>query len=254
MQPPIGISDFREIIETRDSAGNPYLFVDKSLLIKEIIDDLTKVKLITRPRRFGKTLNMSMLHHFFANTVDNQPTAHLFNELKIAKHDPCMKYQGQYPVIFLSFKDIKSSSFKSAYEDFCKLLGQEYEKHEAVVLDAKLTDLQKSHYKRVLSREASESDIRGALKDLTFYLHQSYGVKPIVLIDEYDTPIQTAYMEKYYKEMVVLMREFFGAGLKDNSHLDRAILTGILRVSKESLFSGLNNVDTYSLLLYKSNN
>ena len=87
MQPPIGISDFREIIETRDSAGNPYLFVDKSLLIKEIIDDLTKVKLITRPRRFGKTLNMSMLHHFFANTVDNQPTAHLFNDLKIAKHD-----------------------------------------------------------------------------------------------------------------------------------------------------------------------
>ena len=248
MQPPIGISDFRKLIETRDSEGKPYLFVDKSLFLKELIDDLTEVKLITRPRRFGKTLNMSMLHHFFAKTVDNQPTEHLFKGLKISQCNQCMQYQGQYPVIFLSFKDIKSSFFKSAYEDFCNLLSRAYEQHEDILSDSKLTGLQKNRYKSILNKTAPESDIKSALKDLTFYLYQSYKVKPIVLIDEYDTPIQTAHMEKYYPEMVVLMREFLGSGLKDNSYLDRAILTGVLRVSKESLFSGLNNIDTYSLL------
>ncbi len=248
MQLPIGVSDFRKIIETRDSAGKPYLFVDKTLLIKDIIDDLTEVKLITRPRRFGKTLNMSMLHHFFAKTVSNEPTEHLFSGLKIAAYDQCMKHQGRYPIIFLSFKDIKSSSFKSAYEDFCKLLSQAYEQHEHVLSDSKLTERQKNLYNGILNRDAPESDVRTALKDLTFYLHQGYGVKPIVLIDEYDTPIQTAYIKNYYEEMVTLMREFLGAGLKDNAYLERAILTGVLRVSKESIFSGLNNIKTYSIL------
>ncbi len=248
MQPPIGISDFREIIETRDAEGKPYLFVDKSLLIKDIVADLTKVKLITRPRRFGKTLNMSMLHHFFAKNVINKPTAHLFQRLKIAEHAQCMKYQGQYPVIFLSFKDIKSTSFASAYNDFCNLLSHTYEQHVQVLTDTKLSDHQKDKYKSVLNRTAAETDIKNALKDLTFYLYQNYGIKPIVLIDEYDTPIQTAYIEKYYKEMITFMREFLGAGLKDNSYLENAVLTGILRISKESLFSGLNNIDTYSLL------
>ncbi|HQZ88190.1 MAG TPA: AAA family ATPase [Gammaproteobacteria bacterium] len=247
-QVPIGVSDFREIIETRDSTGEPYLFVDKSLLIKDVIEDLTKVKLITRPRRFGKTLNMSMLHHFFAKTVHNKPTEHLFKGLKIAEYAECMKHQGQYPIIFLSLKDIKSASFKSAYEDFCKLLSQAYEQHEHLLSDSKLTQRQKNQYNGILNRDAPESDIRSALKDLTFYLYQGYGVKPIVLIDEYDTPIQTAYVKNYYEEMVTLMREFLGAGLKDNSHLDRAILTGVLRVSKESIFSGLNNIKTYSVL------
>lgn len=248
MQVPIGISDFRELIETRDAAGRPYLFVDKSLLIQDMIADLIKVKLITRPRRFGKTLNMSMLHHFFAKTINGKPTEHLFKGLNIAKYPQYMKYQGQYPVIFLSFKDIKSGSFKSAYEDICTLLSHAYEQHEHVLSDSKLTENQKNKYNAIITRTAPETDIRNALKDLTFYLEQGYGAKPIVLIDEYDTPIQTAYVKNYYDDMVTFMREFLGAGLKDNSHLERAILTGVLRVSKESLFSGLNNIDTYSLL------
>lgn len=249
MQVPIGVSDFRSIIETRDSAGRPYLFVDKSLLIKEIIENLTPVKLITRPRRFGKTLNMSMLHHFFARTVNNKPTEHLFKGLKIAEYNQFMKHQGQYPVIFLSFKDINSNSYESAYEDFCKLLSQAYEQHEEVVLSCStLTERQKNQYKQILNRDAPESDIKAALKDLTVYIEQGYGVKPIVLIDEYDTPIQTAYVKKYYEDMVTLMREFLGPGLKDNAHLKSAVLTGILRVSKESIFSGLNNIKTYSVL------
>lgn len=250
MQPPIGISDFRKLIETRDSDGQPYLFVDKSLLIKDIIDDLTEVKLFTRPRRFGKTLNISMLQHFFSNEVENKPTANLFENLKIAKHTQYItKHQGQYPVISLTFKDIKSQSFEEAYNDFCKLLSTAYEQHEKIILStSELTTRQKEQYQGILDRQAPLSDIKMALKDLTFYLHRSYGVKPIVLIDEYDTPIQAAYVKKYYEEMIQFMREFLSAGLKDNAHLEKAILTGILRVSKESLFSGLNNLKTYSLL------
>lgn len=250
MQPPIGVSDFRKLIETRDSDEQPYLFVDKSLFIKEIIDDLTEVKLFTRPRRFGKTLNMSMLHHFFSKEIDNKETKNLFENLKIIKHEQyVIKHQGQYPVIFLTFKDIKSQSFKEAYNDLCKLLSTLYEQHEKIILsESILTSRQKDQYRRVLDRKAPISDIKTALKDLTFYLHKSYGVKPIVLIDEYDTPIQSAYIQKYYEKMIRFMRDFLSAGLKDNSHLEKAILTGILRVSKESLFSGLNNLKTYSLL------
>lgn len=250
MQPPIGISDFRKLIETRDSDGQPYLFVDKSLFIKDIIDDLAEVKLFTRPRRFGKTLNMSMLHHFFSKEVDKKPTKNLFNNLKIAQYgDRLKRHQGQYPVIFLTFKDIKNNTFKESYEDLFELIRTAYLEHEKAVMSSQdVTDRQKADYNLILDREASSSTIKLALKNLTLYLHKCYGVKPIVLIDEYDTPIQAAYVKKYYEEMIFFMKDFLSAGLKDNSHLEKAILTGILRVSKESLFSGLNNLKTYSLL------
>lgn len=249
MQLPIGISDFRKLIEHRDPQNHPYSFVDKSLFIKDVLDDSSNVVLITRPRRFGKTLNMSMLHNFFAKEVDNQSTASLFNGLKISQHNQYMAYHGQFPVIFLTFKDIKSQSFTEAYSDLCKLLATVYEQHEKIILsEPTLTSRQKDQYRRVLDRQAPISDIKTALKDLTFYLHRSYGVKPIVLIDEYDIPIQAAYRQKYYEEMIHFMRDFLSSGLKDNSHLEKAVLTGILRVSKESLFSGLNNLKTYSLL------
>ena len=249
VQPPIGVSDFRKLVEYKNPQGEPYLFVDKSLWVKDIIDDPSEVILITRPRRFGKTLNMSLLQHFFAKEVDNQMTEALFKNLKIIQYPDYMKYQGQYPVISLTFKDIKSRSFEAAYDDFGRLISRAYEKHEQILSSqSKLTDRQKRQYELILNRKAPDTDIRGSLQSLTFYLHQYYGVKPIVLIDEYDTPIQTAYLESYYKEMVTFMREFMGAGLKDNSHLHKAVLTGILRVSKESLFSGLNNLKVYSLL------
>ncbi len=250
MQPPIGVSDFKKLVEYKNPQGEPYLFVDKSLWVKDIIDDPSEVILITRPRRFGKTLNMSLLHHFFAKEVNNQSTHSLFKNLKIFQHPDYMKYQGQYPVISLTFKDIKSRSFEAAYDDFCEMVRGVYLQHEKQALShgSSLKSRDKQDYERFLDRKASDSAKRIALKNLTFYLSQCYGVKPIVLIDEYDTPIQTAYLENYYKEMVTFMREFLGAGLKDNSHLHKAVLTGILRVSKESLFSGLNNLKVYSLL------
>jgi len=249
MQPPIGISDFRKLIETRDSEGRPYLFVDKSLLIKEILDDLVEVKLFTRPRRFGKTLNLSMLHHFFAKEVDKKSTHTLFQALEISHSPDYMKYQGQYPVIFLTFKDIKSSTFNAAYEDCIELVRQVYLEHEKEILSphSKLGERDKKDYELFLDRKASDSSIRGSLKNLTYYLSQHYGIKPIILIDEYDTPIQTAYLGNYYQEMITFMREFLGAGLKDNTHLSKAILTGILRISKESLFPGASVTDLESL-------
>jgi len=249
MRPPIGISDFRKLILNTGPRGEPYLFIDKSLFIKDVIDDPSEVMLINRPRRFGKTLNLSMLQHFFSEKVNNFDTKVLFNNLKISEYKEYMHYQGKSPVISLTFKDIKNISFSGAYDDCVRLISKAYEEHEQLLSDdSKLTERQKKQFELVLNREAAETDVRASLQDLTIYLHQHYGTKPYILIDEYDTPIQTAYLEGYYKEMVTFMREFLGAGLKDNSHLNKAILTGILRISKESLFSGLNNLKVYSLL------
>ena len=249
MKPPVGLSDFRALIEFKDPQGEPYLFVDKSLFAKEIIDDPSSVILINRPRRFGKTLNLSLLHHFFANEIDDKSTADLFLKLKIYEHKEYMKYQGQFPVIFLTFKDIKANDFNTSYEKFRELIRELYRTHEKPVKSSsELSNSEKEDYQLILDKKASDTDISNSLKKLTYYLNKVYGVKPIVLIDEYDTPIQAAYLEKYYKEMVTFMREFLGAGLKDNTYLNKAILTGILRVSKESLFSGLNNLSVYTLL------
>lgn len=249
MQPPIGISDFRKLIETRDFEGKPYLFVDKSLLIKEIMDDLTEVKLFTRPRRFGKTLNMSMLYHFFANAVNGKATKELFENLKIAQHKQYLeKHQGKYPVIFLTFKDIKNNNFDAAYREVSGLVRELYAKHREILSGNTLYEDEKEIFESILRQNASDDQIKSSLKNLIYYLHRHYGVKPVVLIDEYDTPIQTAYLSDYYEDMVTFMRGFLGAGLKDNPYLGTSVLTGILRVSKESLFSGLNNIKVYSLL------
>lgn len=250
MQPPIGISNFRALIETKDSAGRPYLFVDKSLFIKEILDDLTSVKLIIRPRRFGKTLNMSMLHHFLAAEVNGQTTNTLFNNLKIAEHDKYLEqHQGKYPVVFITFKDIvKEEHFEAAFHNIAKVISQVYSNFQYLLSSSKIAEHQKRIFESILEQRANAADINASLSDLTYYLFLHHGVKPWILIDEYDTPIQTAYTSGYYSEMIQLMRGFLGAALKDNSYLARAVLTGILRVAKESIFSGLNNVKVYSLL------
>jgi hypothetical protein len=248
MLTPIGISDFRTLIEYRDPFGNPYLFIDKSLLVKKILSD-SHVILITRPRRFGKTLNMSLLHHFFAKEVMGHSTHHLFENLEIFKHKNFMQYQGKYPVIFFTFKDIKGENFEQAYSDLKELIKKIYKEHEQAIYDSKtLTENDKLDYQAIIMREASDALIKVSLYNLTQYLTKAYGVKPIVLIDEYDTPIQAAYVHKYYKSMLELMRSFLSAGLKDNSYLEKAILTGILKVSKESIFSGLNHLSVYTLL------
>jgi hypothetical protein len=241
---PIGYDNFRELIE------NQLEFVDKSLFIKEIIDDIaTKAAVITRPRRFGKTLNLSMLHHFLSQSVNGRSTKNLFDHLKISKNkDICEKYQGQYPVVFVTFKDVKHEQYEEAYERLSKLMSDVYFEHKLLLTSPKLSDSQKRTFERILERTGSKTEVTEALKDLTTYLYCHYNVNPWLLIDEYDTPIQASYVHGYYEPMMNTMRGLFGSVLKTNPYLYRAVITGILRVAKESLFSGINNLEVYSLL------
>lgn len=242
---PIGYDDFGEIRQ------NHLDFVDKSLFIQEVMDDkVTKVAVITRPRRFGKTLNFSMLHHFLAPEVYGQSTQGLFDGLKIAAlGEAYMQHQGKYPVIFISFKDIKETDYKAAYSSLCALLSDLYTQHYYLLLkDGLLHDHEKKTYQEILEQRAGEANVKLALKQLTAYLFRHHQTKPWLLMDEYDTPIQAAYVHGYYEKMIDLMRGLFGSVLKSNLNLNRSVITGILRVAKESLFSGLNNVKTYSLL------
>ena len=250
LQTPIGISDFRKLIESRDSEGRPYLFVDKSLLIKAILDDLAEVKLFTRPRRFGKTLNMSMLHHFLAETVNGKPTKALFQDLKISDHQKYLeRHQGKYTVVYMTFKNVtRETHFETAYKTLCHEISKAYRNHQYLLTSQKLDAYQKKVFESILEERAPLSSTKASLLDLTQALYLHHGERPWVLIDEYDTPIQTAYVAGYYREAVDFMKGFLGAGLKDNSYLEKAVLSGILRVSKESIFSGLNNISVYSLL------
>ena len=241
---PIGQSDFAAIIT------EGFTWVDKSLFIKEIIDDSSLVILFTRPRRFGKTLNLSMLRYFFAKQVNNINTAELFHNTQLNQQAPeyCQQHQGQYPVIFLTLKDIKSTNYSAAYEEFKTIIADLYQQHRELLTIDKLYDEEKERFHAILNETANPTHVKYALKYLIDFLHRQYGRKPIVLIDEYDTPIQEGYLNGYYDEVVNFMRSFLGASLKDNIHLGKAILTGILRISRESLFSDLNNIEVYSSL------
>ena len=241
---PMGCEDFRILIDKK------LLFVDKTLLIKELIDDVgTTVSLITRPRRFGKTLNLSMLHYFFAETVNNKPTKDLFNGLKISEAgEHYMQHQGQYPVISLSFKRIKSGNFQDMINDLKGLMADTYHLYYFLLESPHLTDVQKEDFYAILKRKINKAELKSALFKLTQYLYAYYQKQVIVLIDEYDTPIQAGYSNNYYQEMIEIMCGLLGNCLKTNPYLERAVLTGITRVSKESLFSGLNNIVVYSLL------
>ena len=240
---PMGCEDFRTLIDEN------FLFVDKTLLIKELIDNGTTVSLITRPRRFGKTLNLSMLHYFFAEKVLEQPTKDLFNGLKISQAgEQCMAHQGQYPVIFLTLKGIKSENFQEMINDLKRLMADIYHLHYFLLESPRLTDIQKEDFYAVLKRNTDKADLKIALFKLTEYLYTHYQKRVIVLIDEYDAPIQAGYFNGYYPQVIEMTQEFLGNCLKTNSYLKQAVLTGITRVSKESLFSGLNNIAVYSLL------
>ncbi|MEI8294916.1 MAG: AAA family ATPase [Alphaproteobacteria bacterium] len=242
MRLPIGYSDFKQVIDEK------FDFVDKTLLIPEIIDG-PQVVLITRPRRFGKTLNMLMLRYFFAETVRGQSTKGLFDNLKVMQSgEAVLKHQGQYPVIFLSFKDIKASSFEEVYQKIYDTITEMYGEFAYLQDSPSLSKQQKDFFISVLEQEASQAQLERSLKVLTDYLFQHHGVKPIVLIDEYDTPIQSGFFGGYYNEAIGFFRGFFGVALKDNLSLSKAVMTGILRVSRESLFSGLNNISAHSIL------
>ncbi len=245
----LGNSDYKSVI----MQGG--LLVDKTLFIKEVIDDKTQVKLIIRPRRFGKTSNMEMLKYFFEKTEIENEHAGLFYGRPIwmaGKYYQCQ--QGQYPVLFITLKDVKAKKFEEAYEDIKLLLSKLYKQYKKLLFKGALKDDvdEQKNYQRIIdggdASPAFASLIKTAFKTLTEYLHKAYDKQVIVLIDEYDTPIHASYTNNYYPQMADFMRGILSPLLKDNSHLHQAVLTGILRLAKESIFSGLNNVRVYSAL------
>ena len=236
----IGVSDFQKMLT------KGYYYVDKSLFIKDILEDGSEVILLPRPRRFGKTLNMSMLRYFFEKSAeDNRP---LFENLAIGQDHDCMVKQGQYPVIFLSFKDLKLDSWNVTYGSLVQLIYTEYNRHLYLMNSPVMSDMDKKYFHRVCLDEGSEVDYASSIKKLSEFLTKHHGQKTIILIDEYDVPIQQAYLKKYYDPLISFMRNFMTAALKDNKYLEKAVLTGVMRVARESLFSGLNNLSVQTLL------
>jgi hypothetical protein len=240
----VGVDNFGKAIQQKLS------FIDKSLLIKEIFDNaMIEVSVIIRPRRFGKTFNLSMLHHFLASEVYGLKTQGIFDHLKIAQEgDNYMQHQGKYPVIAMTFKSIKHSSYEKAYASLASVISTVYTEHRYLLSDSVLSDNEKRIFEDILWKRASTSDITASLLKLSDYLYRYHKVKPWVLIDEYDTPIEAGYLKNYYPEIIELMRSLFGDTLKGNVYMHRAIITGILRIAKENLFSGVNNLKVFSVL------
>lgn len=237
----VGTSNFKELIEEN------HFFVDKSLLIKEFVQNGAKVILTPRPRRFGKTLNMSMIKHFF-DIENKEENKNLFKGLKIENEKEIMKMQGQYPVIFLSFKDQKHFNFNNLEESISILISHLFRDYEYLLDSEKLSELDKKELMRYMAKEASVIEYSGGLSVLMKFMYKHYNEKIIVLIDEYDVPLQEAFIRGYYEEALVLVRNILTAGLKDNVYLEKALITGILRVAKESIFSGLNNLEVNTIL------
>ena len=218
-------------------------YVDKTLLAKDIIDSKTEVILFTRPRRFGKTLNMTMLQTFFEKPLDGNDTSHYFKDLAIwQKGEKYRAEQGKYPVIFITFKDTKCAAYQDTITEIKKKIANEFGRHSELAKSKKLDDSEKQLFSAIRERVAPDSEYSNALETLSRMLYNHYGKQVIVLIDEYDAPIQAAYDYVFYEKMVVFMRNFLSSVFKTNPSLYRGILTGITRVSKESIFSGLNNL------------
>jgi Protein of unknown function (DUF1703)./Predicted AAA-ATPase. len=242
----IGASDFKELIE-----GNNF-FVDKSLLIKEFIENGAKIILTPRPRRFGKTLNLSMLRYFFdIRTKDD--TKDLFKNLKIENEKEIMELQGQYPVIFITFKNQKHISFEDFQDGIKVLLSNLYKEHEYLLYSNKLSEFDKNDFKEIISRKASIGVLYEGISNLMGYMNKHYGKKVMLFIDEYDVPIQEGYLRGYYDNMIVSIRNLLTSALKDNPYVEKSLITGILRVAKESIFSGLNNLEVNTILRYNFN-
>ena len=235
---PIGISDYR-------LAVTEYYYIDKTMLIKDFIDERPMVSLFTRPRRFGKTLNMDMLRTFFEKT--DEDTSVYFKDKKIwACGKKYQEYQGKYPVIFLGFKDVKKESWEETYDAIAKIIRLEFKRHPELADSEKISD--KTFYEKIVGFNANRNDYETSLFMLSQMLHEHHGKAPVIIIDEYDTPIQQGHVKGYYDEVIGFMRNLFSGGLKDNKHLSFGFMTGILRVAKESIFSGLNNLTINSIL------
>ncbi|MFQ9269565.1 AAA family ATPase [Ruminococcus callidus] len=237
---PIGVEDFKRLVD------NGYYFVDKTLMIKELLENKETVNLFTRPRRFGKTLNMSMLQRFFEAT--EKSNAYLFDGLKIAAYPEYMAYQGQYPVISISLKSMKQKNFTLAFETYKYLIKSEYSRHKDFIFSKNVLDEEeKARFLSFIQVDATETMYNQAIGFLSNCLKKAYQQNVIILIDEYDVPLENAYHEGFYDDMTNLIRSCFESALKTNPSLEFAVLTGCLRVSRESIFTGLNNLKTYSI-------
>jgi hypothetical protein len=241
-QLPIGIDDFKELIQ------NDYHFVDKSLFIKDVIADGSKVILITRPRRFGKTINMSMLDYYFTNNSDQK--LNLFANLEINKHkELTSKHYHKYPTIFITFKDIKADNYDAAIGMFKFTMSKLYEQFKSQELLDILSVAELEYFERIVDNKVSDiTELKTSLTKLIDYLYNLYNKEVIVLIDEYDTPIHAAYSNDYYDDFIEVFKTFLGIALKGNKQLHKAVITGITRVAQASIFSELNHFEVYSVL------
>ena len=228
---PIGVSDFKEIVE------NNYYYIDKTKLIEDILHYRAKVNLFTRPRRFGKTLNMSMIKYFF-DIENKEENRKLFEGLSISESE-YMQEQGQYPVVYISFRNMEEVSWENCLSQIRDLIRNIY--IEFKYIRKKLDEFDLMDFNNICFNNEN-SNWKGSLKALTKYLYEYYGKKAVVLIDEYDTPIIQAYQEGYYKQAISFFKKFYGDAMKDNEYLQFGIMTGILRIAKEGIFSGLNNL------------
>lgn len=243
----IGVEDFKKII---DKDG---YFVDKTLMIQSLIESQAMVTLFMRPRRFGKTLNQFMIRRFFEDErtrsgerIDN---GYLFDGLKVAAcGEEVLQHQQQYPVIFLSLKSAKQPNFEEAYKKICRALAEEFRRHQYLLEGNSLADDQKIMFQKIMAEQADYSAYNDALKFLSECLWQYHGKNTIILIDEYDVPLENAYLEGFYDRMIQFIRSLFESALKTNPYLEKSVITGCLRISKESIFTGLNNLETDSVL------
>ena len=237
---PIGISDYVR-------AQSDYYYVDKTMLIKEFLDQKPLVSLFTRPRRFGKTLNMDMLRVYFEKM--DEDTSKYFKDKDIWKCGEVYRtHQGKYPVIFLTFKDVKFDSWQATVEKIKSLHQEEYGRHQELLSSDRISDYEKEYFNKVLSATENEVELSSSLEKLSKMLATHYGKAPIIIIDEYDTPIQEGYSKDFYDEIISFMRNFFSGAFKDNKNLSYGFLTGILRIAQESIFSGLNNLTVNSVM------
>lgn len=235
---PIGVSDYR-------LASAEYYYVDKTMMIKDFIDERAMVSLYTRPRRFGKTLNMDMLRTFFEKT-DTDTSIYFKDKMIWSCGKQYRNYQGKYPVIFITFKDVKKDSWEETFQRIKQLITIEYKRHTELASSTVIQD--RDYYEKIISGNLEPALFDSSLYMLSKMLHEHHDKAPIIIIDEYDIPIQQGHMRGYYDQVILFMRNLFSGGLKDNKHLSYGFLTGILRVAKESIFSGLNNLAIHSVL------
>ena len=244
---PVGYEDMKRLID-----GNMY-YVDKTLMIKELIDMAGSVNLYTRPRRFGKTLNLSMLRRFFememgddGSRIDN---SYIFDNLKISSYgDVYMSHQGQYPVINLSLKSAKQPTYENAFKCLRDEIAAEFGRHDYVLGTDSMTEHEKNRFNMFMEWKAEDIEYARALEFLSGCLAKYHGRNVIILIDEYDVPLENAYFEGFYDDMITFMRSLFESALKTNPNLEFAVITGCLRISRESIFTGLNNLEVFSVL------